>query len=567
MPGTRLAKRSARPGPATYRLNDTPPAPLLLASAVQHVGLGAVTLSFPLLVADAAGADEALKAGMLQWSMLAMGLSTLLQCWGRWGIGSGFLITGIFTAIYVPLSVVIASQSGLGAVAGMTIVAGLVQMALSPFVRRMRNQVPSEIIGLIVLLVGLALGILSVRLMAQGSPADPADALDRIAALVTLVLIVGLAIWGPARLRPLAVLVGMVCGTILALLLGANPAPSAGAGMTLFDGPPIWPSFDWVLLPGFLMGGLASLVRCMGDVIAAQRAEDAAWKRPDQRSIRGGVLADGMGTMLAGLMGLPGMNSYTGSVGLAVASGIRSRVVGLAAGAIWVVLALVPGAGGWMLVIPQGVLGAALLYVSSFIIASGFVAITQRLLDPRRTVLLGISFIVGLSGALIPGLYSELPFALQALTFSSLALALAVALLVGPLLRLGLAREVAMEWQPADGPVALLDAVRAPLLEWGTRRAVAERVAAALEEFMVLAEEEVAAAGAVRVRIQDEEPVLRVTLGWDGPPVSPVTAGLSPEEPDMRRLALLLLRHHTEALRLRPGAAGGQEAVLEFDQD
>lgn len=553
--------------PAAWRLHDTPPVPLLLAAALQQAGLAAVTLGFPLLVAEAAGADVALKAAVLQWSMLAMGIATLLQCWGRWGIGSGFLITGIFTAIYLPLSVVVAGRSGLADVAGMTIVAGLTQMALSPFVRRLRNQVPNEIIGLIVLLVGLALGILAVRLMAMGSPAEPALGMDRTVAITTFGLIVGLAIWGPPRLRPLAVLCGMLGGTALALLLGSAPDAPGVYGVSLLDGPPVTPSFNWVLLPGFLLGALASLVRCMGDIIAAQRAEDPHWTRPDQRSIRGGVLADGMGTTLAGLMGLPGMNSYTGSVGLAVASGVRSRVVGLAAGAIWVGLAFIPSAGVWMLLIPQGVLGAALLYVSAFIIASGFVTITQRLLDQRRTVLLGVSMVAGLSGALIPGLYEGLPFAVQALTFSSLALALAVALVLGPLLRIGLAREVSLEWRPAEGVPALLDAARAPLQQWGVRRAVADRVGAALEEFALLAEEEIGSGGAVHLRMENTDPVLRLTLSWQGAPIAPVDPATPHEEPDLRRVALLLLRHKTDAMRLRPGGEGRQEAVLEFDQD
>ncbi|WP_191084524.1 uracil-xanthine permease family protein [Roseococcus microcysteis] len=550
--------------PRAWRLHETPPAPLLVASALQQAGLAAVTLGFPLLVAEAAGADAALKAAVLQWSMLAMGIATLLQCWGRWGIGSGYLICGIFTAIYLPLSVVVAQREGLAAVAGMTIVAGLTQMALSPFVRRLRNQVPNEIIGLIVLLVGLALGILAVRLMVVGSPAEPALGADRGVAVTTFCLIVALAIWGPPRIRPLAVLAGMVGGTALALLLGSAPETPAVEGVSLLDGPPVTPSFNWALLPGFLLGALASLVRCMGDIIAAQRAEDPHWTRPDQRSIRGGVLADGMGTTLAGLMGLPGMNSYTGSVGLAVASGVRSRVVGLAAGAFWVGLALLPSAAVWMLLIPQGVLGAALLYVSAFIIASGFITITQRLLDQRRTVLLGVSLVVGLSGALIPGLYEGLPFAVQALTFSSLALALAVALVLGPLLRIGLAREVGLEWRPAEGVPALLEAARVPLQQWGVRRAVADRVGGALEEFALLAEEDIASGGAVHLRMENTDPVLRLTLSWQGVPITPLDPATPPEEPDLRRVALLLLRHKTDAMRLRAVADGRPQESPHF---
>lgn len=556
----------------TWRQHDTPPLPLLVASALQQAGLAAVTLGFPLLVAEAAGADDTLKAAILQWAMLAMGIATLLQCWGRWGIGSGYLICGIFTAIYLPLAIVVAGRSGLSDVAGMTIVAGLTQMALSPFVRRLRNQVPNEIIGLIVLLVGLALGILAVRLIAVGSPAEPALGLDSTIGMSCFALIAALAIWGPPRWRPLAVLIGLAVGTTVSLILDHAPAAPVMAGVSLLDGPPVPPSFNWALLPGFVLGALASLVRCMGDVIAAQRAEDPHWTRPDQRSIRGGVLADGMGTALAGLMGLPGMNSYTGSVGLAVASGVRSRVVGLAAGGFWVALAFIPEAGSWMLMIPQGVMGAALLYVSTFIMASGFVTITQRLLDARRTVLLGTCFVVGLSGALIPGLYDGLPFLVQALTFSSLALALAVALLLGPLLRLGLAREALVEWRPEQGIPALLEGARAALQQWGTRRALADRVDSALEEFLLLAEEGIASAPALRLRIEDTDAVLRLTLAWEGAPLLlPRDGGAVAGEPDLRRVAMLLLRHKTDAMRLRMGGQGttqGQhEAVLEFDQN
>lgn len=566
---------------AAWGQHDTPPRLLLAASALQQAGLAAVTLGFPLLVAEAAGADVALKAAILQWSMLAMGIGTLLQCWGRWGIGSGYLICGIFTAIYLPLAIVVAGRSGLSDVAGMTIVAGLTQMALSPFVRRLRNQVPNEIIGLIVLLVGLALGILAVRLIAVGSPAEPALGLDRTIGVGCFALIVALSIWGPPRWRPLAVLIGLAVGTTVSLILGHAPAAPVVAGVSLLDGPPVQPSFNWSLLPGFMLGALASLVRCMGDVVAAQRAEDPHWTRPDQRSIRGGVLADGMGTAFAGLMGLPGMNSYTGSVGLAVASGVRSRVVGLAAGGFWVAMAFIPLAGSWMLMIPQGVLGAALLYVSTFIMASGFITITQRLLDARRTVLLGTCFVVGLSGTLIPGLYAGLPFAVQALTFSfsSLALALAAALLLGPLLRLGLGREALVEWQPEQGLPALLEAARVPLQQWGTRRDLADRVDGALEEFVIVAEEGIAAGQALRLRIEDTDAVLRLTLAWEGAPLAPPGGGSADAgEPDLRRVGLLLLRHKTDAMHLRMaaqeskqggsevGAQRQHEAVLEFDQ-
>ena len=75
-----------------YDLESRPPLRVLLPAALQHIGLSSVTLVFPLLVAEAAGADERTTASYLSLAMIAMGIAALLQCWGRAGIGSGFLL-------------------------------------------------------------------------------------------------------------------------------------------------------------------------------------------------------------------------------------------------------------------------------------------------------------------------------------------------------------------------------------------------------------------------------------------------------------------------------------------
>ncbi|RYI93847.1 MAG: xanthine permease, partial [Acetobacteraceae bacterium] len=81
-----------------YALDARPPLAVLLPSVAQHMGLMAVTLVFPLLIARAAGADAGTQAHYIALSMLAMGLATLAQAWGRRRIGSGFLLPAVFTA-------------------------------------------------------------------------------------------------------------------------------------------------------------------------------------------------------------------------------------------------------------------------------------------------------------------------------------------------------------------------------------------------------------------------------------------------------------------------------------
>ena len=80
----------------------------------------------------------------------------------------------------------------------------------------------------------------------------------------------------------------------------------------------------------------------MGAVTSYQKLNDAAWVRPNMRSVSGGVLADGLATVGAGLFGSIGMNPSASSLGLTTATGVSSRRVALAIGGIFAVLAFLP---------------------------------------------------------------------------------------------------------------------------------------------------------------------------------------------------------------------------------
>ena len=103
------------------------PAGAYAAAVVQHFGLAMVTLAVPRLVAQAAGADDLMVENYVQIGMIAVGMATLLQAWGRHGIGSGYLLPACFSGIYVAPALSVAASEGLGAVAGLAVVAGITQ--------------------------------------------------------------------------------------------------------------------------------------------------------------------------------------------------------------------------------------------------------------------------------------------------------------------------------------------------------------------------------------------------------------------------------------------------------
>ena len=124
---------------------------------------------------------------------------------------------------------------------------------------------------------------------------------------------------------------------------------------------------------------------------------DRGWKRNNFQLMGAGTLADGLGTMFAGALGVLGVNTYSGSVGLCAATGVRSRHVGVLAGCGWILLGVVPGAAGLVASIPSGVLGAACLFSATFTIRIGAGMIAQRMFDAKRTFTVGCALVLGLS--------------------------------------------------------------------------------------------------------------------------------------------------------------------------
>ena len=188
---------------------EEPPQTLVWLSAVQHVGVVSVYLAFPLVVMREAAASVSDTTLVLALSFLGMGVATMLQSLRR--LGSGLLCPVACTACYVGPSIVAYHRGGLPTLFGMTVLASCVEMAVAPFLRRLRALFPPEISGLVVLLVGITIGSLAVRDL-PGSLIEGADPQRWVTFLVTFVTMAVLSVWGPLRLRRLAVLTGIVAG-------------------------------------------------------------------------------------------------------------------------------------------------------------------------------------------------------------------------------------------------------------------------------------------------------------------------------------------------------------------
>jgi NCS2 family nucleobase:cation symporter-2 len=86
---------------------------------------------------------------------------------------------------------------------------------------------------------------------------------------------------------------------------------------------------------------------------------------------------------------------------------------------------------------PMPVMGAILIFVVCFMIASGIQIIVGAGMDNRRTFVIGVSLIFGLSLDLLPALYVGVPHPIRPLFGSSLTLCTVLAVVLNQVLRLG----------------------------------------------------------------------------------------------------------------------------------
>jgi xanthine permease XanP len=135
-----------RPPGLLYGLDDRPPVAILVLTAAQHVAvITAIGVIFPKLVLAHANLNPEQNDAVLGLSMLALGIATLLQTQRLGGIGSGFLAPVVFTAAYLAPAISAVEQGGLPLVFGMTIFAGVCEIALAPLLRLLRPFLPTEI--------------------------------------------------------------------------------------------------------------------------------------------------------------------------------------------------------------------------------------------------------------------------------------------------------------------------------------------------------------------------------------------------------------------------------------
>lgn len=410
-----------------YGLNDRPPLRETLFAAAQHLlAIFVAIVTPPLIIANALKLDTQTTSFLVSMSLMVSGVATFIQCRRLGGIGCGLLcIQGTSFSFIGPI-ISAGFDGGLATIFGATVAGSFVEMFVSRILKYARRVITPLVSGVVVTLIGMSLIKVGITACGGGEAAKAAGTFGSfenvgIAALV-LVLIVFFNRSSNRYLRMGSIVIGLVVGYILAWVLGMVDFGSVQSyGGFNYPNPFKYGlNFNISSIIGLGLVYLITSIEAYGDItanslISGEPVEgDTFMKRAE-----GGILADGFNSMLAGLLFSSFPNSiFAQNNGMIQLTGVASRYVGYFIAAMLVVLGIFPAVGIVFSLMPSPVLGGATLLMFGTVAAAGIRIIASQTINRKATLVMAISFSLGLSVELVPEILSQLPDTLRSI-FSS----------------------------------------------------------------------------------------------------------------------------------------------------
>jgi len=408
----------------------------LFIYGLQHVlAMYAGAVAVPLIVAGALGLSQDKLIYLINADLFTCGIATLIQTLGLGKVRVGIkipLIQGCTFAAVTPM-ILIGKSHGLTAIYGSIIVAGLLTLLLSQFYSRIVRFFPRVVTGTIITIIGMSLLPVAVGWSAGSDPTakNYGDPLSIALTFVVLLAILLLYRYFKGFIGTIAILLGLIIGALIAIPLGlVNFSGVLQADWIGITTPFHYglPTFDLASIISMTLVMLVTMTETTGDIIAVGEIID---KPITQDDLTRGLRADGLSTVIGGILNAFPYTAFAQNVGLVSLTGVKSRFVVASAGVILVVLGLLPKLAAIVASIPSPVLGGAGLALFGTVAASGIKTLSKvNFTENRNVLIVAISLGVGMISIFAPGFYHNFPDWVQIMLNSGITAGSLVAILL-----------------------------------------------------------------------------------------------------------------------------------------
>ncbi len=400
---------ASSPSSAPHPVDQVPPFGKLTVLGIQHVlafYAGAVVV--PFFIAKELGLDDETLIHLINADLLTCGIATIIQ---SAGIGRFIgvklpLIQGVtFTAVSPLIAIGAAAtppgadpKTGLAAMYGSIIAVGLLVFLAAPFFAKILRFFPPVVTGTLLTVMGTTLLSVSandILRWTDDAPAGTKAALtveSLVYAISTIVIIVLIQRLFKGFMGTLSILLALLIMTAVAFALGKTDFSHVGAASWLGITTPFYfgiPKFSITAIIAMIIVMAVTAVETTGDVFATG---EVVGKRIAPRDIANALRADGLSTLLGGVLNSFPYTCFAQNVGLVRLTRVSSRWVVTAAGVFMIILGLLPKAAAIVAAIPSPVIGGASLAMFANVAVVGIQTLSKvDLRDNRNAVIVSTS--------------------------------------------------------------------------------------------------------------------------------------------------------------------------------
>jgi OHCU decarboxylase len=441
------------------------PVPKLAIYGFQHVlAFYAGAVIVPILLANSINLNTEQLIHLINADLFTCGIASIIQSVGFWKVGVRLpLLQGVtFTAVSPMIAIGLAAgggTDGLLVIYGSVIVAGIFTFLIAPYFSKLIRFFPPVVTGTVITIIGIALLPVAAADAAGGAgpTMNATDPKNMAYALGTLALIVLIQRLFRGFMATVAVLVGLVVGTLVAFAFGDAHFDAVGQAAWVGVTTPFYfgvPKFAFAAIVSMIVVMLITAVETTGDVFATGEIVE---KRIVSGDIARALRADGLATVIGGVLNSFPYTCFAENVGLVRLTRIKSRYVVATAGVIMILLGLIPKAGALVAGIPHPVLGGAALAMFATVAVVGIQTLTRvDFHDHRNVVIVSTSLGLALYVTAIPDVAKAVPEWAQIIFGSGITLGSITAILLNLVFHhIGTSRGPAVAGTPGDNLVRL----------------------------------------------------------------------------------------------------------------
>lgn len=389
------------------------------ALGIQHVlAMYAGAVIVPLIVGGAIGLTTEQLTYLVAIDILMCGVATILQVMSNrfFGIGLPVVLGCTFTAVGPMIA--IGGDYGVSAIYGAIIVSGVVVILISGFFGKLVKFFPPVVTGSVVTIIGITLIPVAINNMGGGEGAEDFGSVSNILlAFGTLIFIVLLYRFSTGFIKAISILIGIVGGTIAAAFMGkVDFSPVRDSDFFHMIQPFYFgtPTFEVSPIITMTLVAIVSLVESTGVYFALG---DMLGKKIEKEDLTKGYRAEGIAVVLGGVFNSFPYTTFSQNVGLMQISGVKTKTVIYITGAMLIVLGFIPKIASLTTIIPESVLGGAMIAMFGMIVAQGIKMLSKVVSDTEdNSMIIACSIGIGLGVTVVPELFAELPKNMKILT-------------------------------------------------------------------------------------------------------------------------------------------------------